>query len=857
MITIPAPAQTREEWPDADFDFPEDETIHRITQVPDKDDNFDDMDWDVEMDLGRTGGAKVKAVVDGLVSRPGITKQPSSIINIRPPIQLSESGEDEDEEGISTIKVAAISTLRPTKSKPPVVTEDDDIEGAFSLPNDMTQLSLRPLSLHHQSSKGSLEWGDKDQSSSQSSDTYSNLGLHDGSASSNYTSASQPETDTDDDDEEDQLDGLLIPSGLFDKGSRKLNRILELKKTQPVEGKPKVASPHPEDDFEIGLVIGDDVDLSPSRLLQNAQHPKRAPVTARSKSMPSQPSTSSLRPPSRIRGDRAKSPVNPPPSSMRQFRALAANPPPRTQSYSEALAQPPASGTFLTAKTAGSLRGQKSHSGLNPSPSSNQRRLGRKASLPALSDPNQPEASGSGSNAVPYQSRYEATTASSRAKSQTTSRAHGLEHLVPPTRPSTPSSNPVALRLTMPTSSSRLKSRPSVSAVFPNRPPSRSNSPLIPRPPSSLSLQQPKLPTPSPAPGSIKVLKRPKRPKVYGDGTELDAFDDLPLDGDKETRFRVQPKVTRVPGASYPKPPEKDPSNSKGTLRRKPTREPSNGNLRAESNASTPVPPLPTTSLRRKGRFDSLIFKPPQAEEIMSKKKRVVSSSTTRRKPHLIRNPGGATVPKVVGEMKWNPMALRWEGNDQALRDFDAVGTSTRPALITHLTGSSIGSPVGTFANGARMVGNMIFDPARMCWISTLPPEEDEPDVFADLADDEEDGGWESKGGTIRAGQPGSNAESVGTSDVSDTGSGSSSRIEPASPARSLRRRSSCESSSDRGSRASLVYDVDENFLQTCRDAEARHKSELKGWRLKKDDVPDQANRSHLWEIRALATRRY
>ena len=531
------------------------------------------------MDLGQTGGAKVKAVVDGLVSRPGITKQPSTIINVRPPIQPSESFEDEDEEGISTIKVATITPFRATKPPPPVPNEDDDIEEAFSLPHDMTQLSLRPLSLHHQSSKGSLEWGDKDQSSSHSSDTYSNLGLHDGSASSNYTSASQPETDTDD-DEDDQLDGLLIPSGLFDKGSRKLNRILELKKTHPLPGKPKAASPHPEDDFEIGLVFGDDIDLSPSRLLRNAQHPIHAPVTVRSKSMPTQPSASSLRPPSKVRGDRARSPVNPPPSSMRQFRALAANPPARTQSYSEALTQPPPPSTFLTAKTAGSLRGQKSHSGLNPSPASHQRRLARKASLPALSDPNQPEASGSGSNVAPPLSRYEAATASSRAKSQTTSRAYGLEYLVPPTRPSTPSSNPAALRLTMPTSSSRLKARPPVSTVFPNRPPSRSNSPLIPRPPSSLSLQQPKPPTPSPITSSLKVLKRPKRPKLYGDGTELDNFEDLPLDGDKELRFRIQPKVTRVPGASYPKPPDREPGNSKNTLRRKPTREPSSNNLR-------------------------------------------------------------------------------------------------------------------------------------------------------------------------------------------------------------------------------------------------------------------------------------
>ena len=205
--------------------------------------------------------------------------------------------------------------------------------------------------------------------------------------------------------------------------------------------------------------------------------------------------------------------------------------------------------------------------------------------------------------------------------------------------------------------------------------------------------------------------------------------------------------------------------------------------------------------------------------------------------------------------MKWNPTVLRWEGNDQALRDFDAVGTSMRPALITHLTGSSIGSPVGSFANGARIVGNMIFDPTRMCWMSTLPPGEDEPDVFADLADDEEDRGWETKGGTIRANQPANTADSAVPSDISDAGS--SNRVEPSSPPRSLRRRSSCESSSDRGSRASLVYDVDDNFLQACRDAEARHKSELKGWKLKRDEVFNQSDRSYLWEIRALATRRY
>jgi hypothetical protein len=209
----------------------------------------------------------------------------------------------------------------------------------------------------------------------------------------------------------------------------------------------------------------------------------------------------------------------------------------------------------------------------------------------------------------------------------------------------------------------------------------------------------------------------------------------------------------------------------------------------------------------------------------------------------------------VVGEMKWNPQTLRWEGNDQALRDFDAaVGTSTRPALITHLTGSSIGSPVGSLASGARIVGNMIFDPARMCWISTLPPEEEEPDVFADLADDEEDGdGWETKGGTIRANQPQQPAPSTSaTSDLSMTSS--SGRADPPSPARSHTRTIS-ESGSDRGSRASMVYDVDDDFADKCHFAEERHRTEVHSWRLRPQAVSDR--RTWLYEIRALATRKY
>jgi hypothetical protein len=131
-------------------------------------------------------------------------------ITIRPPLQSTD--EEDEEEGVSTIK---IGTLRPKVDPPLHTTIDEDFESAFALPSDLTKLSLRPLS--HQSSKNSLEWGDKDQtsSSSQSSDTYSTLGFDLGSTSS--TSTSLPETETEDEDED--LEGLVIPSALFDSGS--------------------------------------------------------------------------------------------------------------------------------------------------------------------------------------------------------------------------------------------------------------------------------------------------------------------------------------------------------------------------------------------------------------------------------------------------------------------------------------------------------------------------------------------------------------------------------------------------------------------------------------------------------------
>ncbi|KAK7064328.1 NRDE-2, necessary for RNA interference-domain-containing protein [Favolaschia claudopus] len=839
MSAVPAPSlhHAREEWSDADFDLTDGQPIAPVT---DRDDD-ENEDWDADMDLPPKPRRPVLA--DHIASAPAS----SQMFIIRPPQSLPELDDDDDDEGVSTIKVAVLpKPAAPLKT--PHSPIDEDFEDAFSLPSDLTQLSLAPLSLNHRVSKTSLEWGDKDQtSSSQSSDAYSSLGFADASPSSNSTSSVElPGTeDEDDDDDDDELEGLVIPTGIFEsgKGARHFTKLLEKKKAHIPEDNHRVPKPE-EDDFESGLVIDDDFELSPSRLLTNQQLQSQRIFNIRSNSMPSYQRLGSLRPSSRTKLDRAKSPV-------------IARPPTRTQTN-----PPPAPSSFLSPKP-GNLRGQKSHSGLKPpTPPTSARKLTRKASLSSLMETSSNQASGSGSvSAGTSKAGYEEPTAASRAK---TFKSRD-PFKVPPTRPSTPSSNPAALRLTMPTAATRSKSRPALSSVFHgpssasgSHSPSlfRSMSPLPPRPLSHLSARLPpqsKPVSPPPRPAAPRVLRRPKRQRLYGDGTELDAFDDLPTDRDKESRFRVQPKGygNRVPGGSYPSKAER------GTVRRK-RRDGSDG---GSLDGHSPLGPLTTNNAKHSPKSEFPKFADPPRKR---KQNSSPSAPERKKKPTLIRNLGGSGAPRVVGDMRWNPQTLRWEGNEQVLREFDAaVGTSTRPALITHLTGSSIGSPVGSFANGARIVGNMIFDPSRMCWISTLPPDEDEPDVFANLADDEDDeedarsgDGWESKGGTIRASLQlaSSSNSSASTATEMPSAAPSPARSESASYVRG----SSETSDSERGSRASMVFDVDEAFLANCRAAEERHRIEMKGWNLSSRQDPfSEPDRSYLFEIRELATRKY
>ena len=125
MVAIPAPTHAREEWPEADFDLPDGDVIR-----PPSDPDFDkdeEEDWDVEMDLGKTGGAKVTSVMQGLAIRRSPPR--GTMVTIRPTLAtlsepLSPLEADEDE-GISTIKISALPTTAQQPSETSPVIEDD------------------------------------------------------------------------------------------------------------------------------------------------------------------------------------------------------------------------------------------------------------------------------------------------------------------------------------------------------------------------------------------------------------------------------------------------------------------------------------------------------------------------------------------------------------------------------------------------------------------------------------------------------------------------------------------------------------------------------------------------------------
>lgn len=186
--------------------------------------------------------------------------------------------------------------------------------------------------------------------------------------------------------------------------------------------------------------------------------------------------------------------------------------------------------------------------------SSRQRTLSlpRKTSMPLLS-------AASSRSSTPSLSHYAQPTQGSRLKhlANDASRTITASPVIPSTRPNTPAAPGAAVRLTLPTLSSKAKQKQKSSPLQssyeanPSRcasDPTGSTSSIL-FPSGSATVNRSSL-------GSVNILRKPKKGVIYGEGTELDAFDDLPANKEKERRFqsisRGRPVESTAPSLRKP-----------------------------------------------------------------------------------------------------------------------------------------------------------------------------------------------------------------------------------------------------------------------------------------------------------------
>ncbi|KAI1341905.1 hypothetical protein F5Y15DRAFT_351135 [Xylariaceae sp. FL0016] len=270
-------------------------------------------------------------------------------------------------------------------------------------------------------------------------------------------------------------------------------------------------------------------------------------------------------------------------------------------------------------------------------------------------------------------------------------------------------------------------------------------------------------------------INKPRRLKQFGDGHELDAFDDLPTSAHTESKYTKQPvgsgnrtnirnKIYQnvLPDRNTPSPispysPARSdhlPHFARDTAASRNAREAA---LAQRANPTGPLTPLTSQRVAQLATRTNFTPSTPHGHHSRGKKSR----KTPQLKPHLISNLNSSKETRVIGGMTYNPNTYRWEGNENVLNAFDVPASSPstaslppymirdreastpRPVLITQIGASK----------NAKRVGDMVFDPQNMCWLkvdistpTTLRSDDplesfntiDEDDPFKDIPDLEE-----------------------------------------------------------------------------------------------------------------------
>ncbi|WWC63017.1 uncharacterized protein I303_105615 [Kwoniella dejecticola CBS 10117] len=871
-------------------------------------DALDDLGFDLDVEDQDQDQATLKAGATLKAMLPPPRPQPRNEPTLRPAKSSSTP----------TAASTASHNIVNVPSTPPAQDPDSidlELESDFALPLNLTNLTLatQPKHLskakgHHNkprhsnastaTTNGSESWGSPNSSTKKSGwgwgseDSPSGSGINKRRSETSATSISDclPETPnesrsknilvqpTDDfglDDEDNMETGLILPSPTFfsNQRSKELNSLLDKKRKPQFAPTPSRHHAHHhhstatadesfrrghqlDDSFEDGLVLDEPgVELSKHRLKAQKRARDKYPTSTFKRGAAALGSGSGGATKS-VAKEREKAwekqreqgwgritpvPFNPPRERTQSslglsFRSNSASATTLLRDNTKRVDSP-----SLTGREKESMRSRSGHihSMLPPPvPSSSQSAL-----LPSLPP------SSTGPSPVPQQ------TPTSRLRHQ---KSH--YHIAPPpqspslarkqslaslqdaladktfTMADTPRYHNSTSRLTMPTSSSKAKTRPPINSIFPT---SISGPSSTSHHSHTQKIQQ--HPSYHGGENVKRMVDMPRRHKAWGDGSELDGIDDLTIDDEHKSTI----KGSSISSLGLGKPSRRAPETSHPRDR--------------SNHLSKPVPAPPESEKRKKSGSGT------------------ASTKRKNRKPALIKHFGVADKKKVVGEMTWNPSTLRWEGNESILRDFDTISASARPALITHYTGSSVGvgglsSPVGSTASAPRIVGDMQFDPVQMKWISILSPEEDEPDPFEGMADDEDEDYSGLGGGTITrssgrkflnkfigsGGNGNHNSNNWTSRLISESSIASSTATTATTISNSL------SATPWEGDEGAAMMMVSGELWKECRAAEERHKKEMKGWISKsssssgttsemRERERERKEEKRLWEIRNLA----
>ncbi|KAK8134441.1 hypothetical protein PG984_006453 [Apiospora sp. TS-2023a] len=259
-------------------------------------------------------------------------------------------------------------------------------------------------------------------------------------------------------------------------------------------------------------------------------------------------------------------------------------------------------------------------------------------------------------------------------------------------------------------------------------------------------------------------LNKPRRVRQFGDGSELDAFDDLPTSAQAELKFEKVPSGSGnrtnirnklhhnvLPGRSTPSPispftpakPDYLPHFARDTAASRNAREASLAN-RAPHNG-----PLAPITSQRLGQISTRGNLHPHSHHSGTAARQKKTKRPPQLKPHLITNLNPAKDSKVINGMTYNPDTYRWEGNDNALSAFEVPASSPSSASLSHsMREKEASTPrpmliqaMGS-SKGVRRVGDMIFDPDMFTWHKVDPnttPTMARPGDPMDIVEEEED----------------------------------------------------------------------------------------------------------------------